>query len=214
MTFPLRPPKTNSNVSYRDLHPQTDLQRKTNKPKTNRVETQAQDKQAREKKKKREKRIHYTLGPLSVQAHITKRERFLHLHAHTALSAGSIALHLLADLDVDVEELADAAVEADGLALVQLAFAVVVGDAFLGAGLGETGDNLLADEKSEKTLQWYHGVGGALPVEHVGDHLDFGLCGSNLLCRGQLGGTAEEERHGDCCRWSGGSLKLCFLLVG
>lgn len=61
-----------------------------------------------------------------------------HSKTHTTLSAGSIALHLLANLDVDVEELADAAVEADGLALVQVAFAVVVGDAFLGAGLGET----------------------------------------------------------------------------
>ena len=34
-----------------------------------------------------------------------------------------------------------------------------------------------------------------VPVEHVGDHLNFGLSGSNLLCRGHLGGTAEKERH-------------------
>lgn len=61
----------------------------------------------------------------------------LHSHTHAALSAGGIALHLLADLDVDVEELADAAVEADGFTLVQVAFAVVVGDAFLGAGFGQ-----------------------------------------------------------------------------
>lgn len=62
----------------------------------------------------------------------------LHSKTHAALSASGITLHLLADLDVDVEELADAAVEADGLALVQLAFAVVVGDTFLCAGFGET----------------------------------------------------------------------------
>lgn len=40
-------------------------------------------------------------------------------------------------------------------------------------------------------VEWPHSV----PVEHVGDHLDFGLSGSNLLCRGHLGGTAEKERH-------------------
>lgn len=61
----------------------------------------------------------------------------LHSHTHAALSAGGIALHLLADLDVDVEELADAAVEADGFTLVQVAFAVVVGDTFLGARFGQ-----------------------------------------------------------------------------
>ena len=62
----------------------------------------------------------------------------LHSHTHAALSTSGIALHLFADLDVDVEELADAAVEADGFALVQVAFAVVVGDTFLGAGFGQT----------------------------------------------------------------------------
>jgi hypothetical protein len=43
------------------------------------------------------------------------------LHAkstHTALLSGGLALHLLADLDVDFEEFGDAAVEADGFALV------------------------------------------------------------------------------------------------
>lgn len=54
------------------------------------------------------------------------------------MSAGSVALHLLANLDVDVEELADAAVEADGLAFVQVTFTVLVGDAFLRAGFGQT----------------------------------------------------------------------------
>lgn len=63
----------------------------------------------------------------------------LHLHAagETLLALG-LALHLLADLDVDLEELADAAVEADGLALVQVGFAVRCVDAFCGAGLEET----------------------------------------------------------------------------
>jgi hypothetical protein len=56
----------------------------------------------------------------------------LHAKAHT-----STLLHLLANLDVDVEELGDTAVQADRLALVQVALAVVGGDALLGAGLGE-----------------------------------------------------------------------------
>ena len=55
----------------------------------------------------------------------------------TALLCGSLALHLLRDLDVDFEELADAAVEADGLALVEVGFAVGSGNALLGAGVDE-----------------------------------------------------------------------------
>jgi hypothetical protein len=43
-------------------------------------------------------------------------------------------LHLLADLDVDFEELGDAAVQADGLALVEIGLAVRSIDAFLRAG--------------------------------------------------------------------------------
>jgi hypothetical protein len=36
------------------------------------------------------------------------------------------------------------------------------------------------------------------PVEHVRDHLDFGLGLSELHLRGHLGLTAEKERHGEC----------------
>lgn len=57
-------------------------------------------------------------------------------HAATLL-AGGFTLHLLADLDVDVEELGHAAVEADRLALVEVAFAVVGGDTLLSAGLSQ-----------------------------------------------------------------------------
>lgn len=68
--------------------------------------------------------------------------RFRTLHAteatNTSLLAGSLSLHLLGDLDVDLEELADATVEADGLALVKVTLAVAVGDTLLGAGLNET----------------------------------------------------------------------------
>ena len=58
--------------------------------------------------------------------------------ANTALLAGSLSLHLLGDLDVDFEELADATVQADGLALVEVTLAVAVGNALLGAGLDKT----------------------------------------------------------------------------
>lgn len=37
--------------------------------------------------------------------------------------------------------------------------------------------------------------GDCVPVEHVCDHFDFRLCGSDLLCRGHFGGATEEERH-------------------
>ena len=59
------------------------------------------------------------------------------LHAESLLLLSSITLHLLANLDVDVEELGDTAVEADGLALVQVTLAVVDGDTLLGARLGQ-----------------------------------------------------------------------------
>lgn len=59
------------------------------------------------------------------------------LEAHATLVGIGLALHLLADLDVDVEELGHAAVEANGLALVEVAFAVIGGDTLLGAGLGQ-----------------------------------------------------------------------------
>ena len=51
---------------------------------------------------------------------------------------GSLTLHLFADLDVDIKELGDTAVEADRLALVEVTFAVVDRDALLSAGFSET----------------------------------------------------------------------------
>ena len=51
--------------------------------------------------------------------------------AARSLSLRSLTLHLLRDLDVDFEEFGDAAVEADGFALVQVGFAVGGRDAFL-----------------------------------------------------------------------------------
>ena len=47
-------------------------------------------------------------------------------------------MHLLTDLDVHLEELGDASVQANGFAFVQVAFTVVGGYALLRAGLGET----------------------------------------------------------------------------
>ena len=61
-----------------------------------------------------------------------------HATAATASTSSGIVLHLLADFQVDFEELGDAAVEADGFAFVQLAFAIVGWDAFLRAGADQT----------------------------------------------------------------------------
>ena len=49
-----------------------------------------------------------------------------------------LALHLLADLEVDLEELAHAAVQAHALALVEVRLAVLGRDALGRAGLGES----------------------------------------------------------------------------
>ena len=65
---------------------------------------------------------------------------YLHAAGETLLALG-LALHLLADLDVDLEELADAAVEADGFALVEIGFPVVCVYAFGCARLDEAGEN-------------------------------------------------------------------------
>lgn len=51
----------------------------------------------------------------------------------TALPLCRLSLHLLGDLDVDFKKLGYATVKADGFALVQIAFAVCVGNAFLSA---------------------------------------------------------------------------------
>lgn len=67
------------------------------------------------------------------------RRRLLSTDHATALLGGRLALHLLGNLDVDLEELADTAVEANGLALVELALAVLRGNALLGAGVDEPG---------------------------------------------------------------------------
>lgn len=44
-------------------------------------------------------------------------------------------------------------------------------------------------------------VDGYSPGEHIGDHLDFSLGGSNLLLRGHLGLATEEEGHCDGGGW-------------
>jgi hypothetical protein len=49
-----------------------------------------------------------------------------------------LALHLLADLDIDLEELGHTSVQAHGLALVEIGFAVRCVDAFVAAGFEET----------------------------------------------------------------------------
>jgi hypothetical protein len=59
-------------------------------------------------------------------------------HASAALLALGLALHLLADLDVDLEELGHAAVQAHRLALVQIRLAVRCVDALCRARLEET----------------------------------------------------------------------------
>ena len=76
----------------------------------------------------------------------------------TALLGLRLALHLLRHLDVDLEELAHAAVQAHGLALVQVGFAVLGRDAFLGAGVDESvvGKSTLA--------RWSHWERTRLPV--------------------------------------------------
>jgi hypothetical protein len=123
------------------------------------------------------------------------------LHHSAALLRGRLALHLLRDLDVDFEELAHAAVEAHGLALVEVGFTVLRGNALLGAGVDEPGrGGMLVLIPRTSCAHTYGCSHQDVLVEHVGDHLDLGFCCCDLLCGRRLGTTAaEEERH---CVWS------------
>jgi hypothetical protein len=50
----------------------------------------------------------------------------LHPKAHSSsTSLTSIVLHFLADLDIDLEEFGDTSIEANRLALVQVAFSII-----------------------------------------------------------------------------------------
>ena len=127
---------------------------------------------------------------------------------------------------MDVEELCGAPVEADALALVDLALAVVGGDALLLAGLCETGevarartprdqpdgDTYGAQDADHRDMHTQKEGGrgdcarvcvsayACLPVHHVGHELHLGLDGSDLLCRGRLRATKSKERHVGRCR--------------
>lgn len=59
-------------------------------------------------------------------------------HASSASPSLCLTLHLLADLDVNLKELGDAAVETDALALVEIGLAVRCIDTFCGARFEES----------------------------------------------------------------------------
>lgn len=73
-----------------------------------------------------------SISHLSAQNSLCTISHFLYCSLHAtaehataaALPSLRLALHLLADLDVDLEELGNTAVEAHGLALVEVGFAV------------------------------------------------------------------------------------------
>lgn len=136
-----------------------------------------------------------------------------------------LALHLLANLDIDLEELGYAAVEADGLALVQIGLAVRCVDTFRRAGLEETRNMrvsagvLLCEwwqraRRVEVGLQRGDFVGNGngkadaniamaawserIPAVHVRHHIDLGLSSCDLLLGRELGAAAKEERHLVC----------------
>lgn len=88
-----------------------------------------------------------------------------------------LALHLFGNLDVDFEELGHAAVEADRLALVEIAFAVVLWNAFLGACVDKSVEMSVSYTVSSRGFRL-----ASLLVEHVGNHLNLGLCSCDLLC--------------------------------
>lgn len=84
------------------------------------------------------------VGHTSIHTLITcNTQQLLHTKAHpTTLLIGCLTLHLLADLDIDIKELGHAPVQTHRLALVQVGFAVISWNAFLGAGFGQSDTNI------------------------------------------------------------------------
>lgn len=100
----------------------------------------------------------------------------------------TLLLHNLANLHARIEELGCATIQADGLALVKLALAVIGRNALLLARSLKTASNRISTESAvEKEVP--------LPVVGVGHHAHLALDGGDLLLRGRLLTTHSEERH-------------------
>lgn len=122
-------------------------------------------------------------------------------HAATSSLPLCLPLHLLANLDIDLEELRDTAIEAHGLALVEVCFAVRRVDALLAAGLDQARPPEKVSGVSQLAVETTGGGCGErnVPRVHVRDHVDFCFCLGDLLLGGELGLAAEEEGH--CGGW-------------
>jgi hypothetical protein len=77
-----------------------------------------------------------SLPTISLSQHATTRG---------ALLRRGLSLHLFRHFDVDLEKLGHATVQTDGLALVQIAFAVLWWDALPGAGVDEPSARPVSD---------------------------------------------------------------------
>jgi len=103
---------------------------------------------------------------------------------------------------VDVEEFGRAAVEADALALVELALPVVVGHALLGAGAGQSVATRYNGQCLESLVLLAHSArptwrveGVAVPGHHVCHHLHLSFGSGDLLGRRRLWPSEPEKRH-------------------
>lgn len=132
---------------------------------------------------------------------------FVHLESttHTGCLLLLLLLHLLGDFNVHFKVFADASIETDGLALVQVSFTVIGGNALLDAAVGETIGTLVFVQELDQV-----GNGGRqlqsirmniinsriyIPSHHVCDHLNLQLGLPYLLFGGDLGPAAEQVRH-------------------
>lgn len=111
---------------------------------------------------------HFQILRHVIQNHAMPLVYYLHAWEFTTSVLLCLALHLLADLDVDFEELCDAAVEADGLALVEIGFTVRGIDALLAAGLNQPGscqmEFLMVHRYREHGGRRVNYAGGTYPV--------------------------------------------------
>lgn len=115
-------------------------------------------------------RAHQVLNPIYIFHNKTP------LYPHTHTTHCLVALHLFADLHVDLEELGNAAVEADRLAPVQLCLAIVGRNTLFGARLREPTreDQRGRPQKPDRPSS---------PIEHIRDELKLRLRRCDLLGR-------------------------------
>lgn len=138
----------------------------------------------------------------------TEESLFAVVHLETTTHSSCLLLllllHLLGDFNVHFEVFADASIEADGFALVQVSFTIIGWNTLLDTAVGKAIDELVLFQEignvdnGDNQMQLTRNKGNRdiyIPGHHVCNHLDLQLGLSYLLFGRDLGTAAEQVRH-------------------